>query len=114
MYIVKIKNESKYPIKKGPVNSGSFFVFDDGGIIITIQKMLEVSTAHITYETAKWLDGQVEATKENNMELIVYEKGEYGSVYSTVSRNVCGQSTTRVISVHNWICNGERLFLDYA
>ncbi|MCU5076996.1 hypothetical protein OB985_05315 [Bacillus cereus] len=44
-----------------------------------IQKMLEVSTAHITYETAKWLDGQVEATKENNIDLIVYEKGEYGA-----------------------------------
>ncbi|WP_230876741.1 hypothetical protein [Bacillus sp. SRB3LM] len=44
-----------------------------------IQKMLEVSTAHITYETAKWLDGQVEATKDNKMDLIVYEKGEYGA-----------------------------------
>lgn len=43
-----------------------------------IQNMLEVSTANINEDTAKWLVQQAKKTEDNKMDLIVYEKGTYG------------------------------------
>lgn len=43
-----------------------------------IDKMLSLSTAHITKATGDWLDEQSKLTANNEMELITYPKGEYG------------------------------------
>lgn len=43
--------------------------------MLEIQKMITLSTAHITEQTAKLLDKEPE---ENNMAISVYKKSEYG------------------------------------
>ncbi|WP_047155442.1 hypothetical protein [Aneurinibacillus tyrosinisolvens] len=43
-----------------------------------IEKLLTISTAHISPNTACWLDEQASLTGRNKVQLIVYPKGEYG------------------------------------
>lgn len=45
---------------------------------IEIEQMLTLSTNNISEEDCKWLDVQAALTIRNEMDLIIYRKGDYG------------------------------------